>query len=83
MGKHFALASVILLASYASPSLAQTPGSPDPFQGTRQEQEACRPNVTRFCKEFIPDTFRILACLQANRTRLSNACRLVLESHGQ
>jgi hypothetical protein len=82
MVKHLALASVLLLASYASPLLAQ-PAPLDPFQGTKQEQDACRPNVTKFCKEFIPDTFRILACLQAHRPRLSRACRFVLESHGQ
>jgi hypothetical protein len=83
MVKSFALVSLVLFASYVSPSFAQMPGPPDPFQGTRQEQDACRPNVTRFCKEFIPDTFRILACLQAHRPKLSKACRVVLENHGQ
>jgi hypothetical protein len=77
MSKQIALV-VALLVAHATTSFAQ-----DPFQGTPQEQAACRPDVQRHCKEFIPDTFRILACLQANRTRISRACRAVLESHGQ
>jgi len=53
------------------------------FQGTPEEQAACRPDVDRFCREAVPDTFRVLACLQSERTRISAPCRRVLESHGQ
>jgi hypothetical protein len=31
----------------------------------------------------VPDTFRVLACLQQNRRQISTPCRRVLESHGQ
>jgi hypothetical protein len=54
-----------------------------PFQGTPEEQAACRRDSTTLCREAIPDTFRVLACLQQNRQRISKACREVLESHGQ
>ena len=70
-------------------ALAQTqapapfPAFPSMFQGTPQEQAACRPDSTRFCKDDIPDTFRVLACLQRNRAQISVPCRRVLESHGQ
>jgi hypothetical protein len=53
------------------------------FQGTPEEQAACRPDVDRFCREAVPDTFRVLACLQSERGRISAPCRRVLESHGQ
>jgi hypothetical protein len=53
------------------------------FQGTPEEQAACRPDVDRFCREAVPDTFRVLTCLQSERTRISAQCRRVLESHGQ
>jgi hypothetical protein len=53
------------------------------FQGTPEEQAACRPDVDRFCRDAVPDTFRVLACLQSERTRISAPCRRVLESHGQ
>ena len=53
------------------------------FQGTPQEQAACRPDATKMCREYLADNMRVLACLQANRTRISVPCRTVLESHGQ
>jgi hypothetical protein len=37
----------------------------------------------RFCRDAAPDTGRVLACLQAQRARLSRGCRAVLQSHGQ
>jgi hypothetical protein len=56
---------------------------PNIFQGTPEEQAACRHDSTTLCRDAIPDTFRVLACLQQNRQRISKACREVLESHGQ
>ena len=53
------------------------------FEGTPEEQAACRPDSQRFCKEAQPDTFLVLACLQKNRHRISTACQKVLASHGQ
>jgi hypothetical protein len=53
------------------------------FQGTPQEQAACRPDATKMCREYLADNMRVLTCLQANRARISVACRTVLESHGQ
>ena len=56
------------------------------FQGTQQEQAACRPDVVRHCKEVLKtdgnDTFKILACLQSYRPKLSKPCQNVLQSHG-
>jgi hypothetical protein len=53
--------------------------------GTRDEQAACRSDSRRFCRTVDPDsgTHGILTCLKQNRSRLSRACRGVLESHGQ
>lgn len=71
----------LLVSGIAS---AQQPAPvPNPMQGTPQEQAACRGDSVKFCREAIPDTFRVLACLQQNRSRISKACREVLESHGQ
>jgi hypothetical protein len=52
-------------------------------QGSAQEEAACRPDVMRLCRTAAPDTMRVLACLQANRSRLSRGCRAVLQAHGQ
>jgi hypothetical protein len=59
------------------------PMTSDPFKGTPEEQAACRHDSTTLCRDAIPDTLRVLACLQQNRQRISKACREVLESHGQ
>jgi hypothetical protein len=68
----------------------QFPKQPPPAslgQGNEQERAACHPDVVRFCQAELTanenDVFAILGCLQTNRTRISSACRGVLESHGQ
>jgi hypothetical protein len=79
----------ILLASSADVLFAQAPRSETPpapgglFEGTPQEREACHPDVMKYCREFVPDSFQILACLQGERERISKACQLVLRNHGQ
>jgi hypothetical protein len=85
------LAAAIAL-SVATSAIAQAPPQPPPpalpfpiplpNDGTEQERAACHPDVMKFCKDAVPDTFRILGCLQSNRPRISIACRGVLASHG-
>ena len=73
-----------VLAVSSTPAPAQLPLPPFPMpQGTAEERAACAPDVHRFCEQALPDTFRVLHCLQANRSRISRACRQVLERHGQ
>lgn len=54
------------------------------YQGTAKEQAACRPDVQRYCSSIKPgsDSWALLSCLEANRERLSKACRAVLEKYG-
>jgi hypothetical protein len=65
-----------LLLSVASPAFAAS--------GTTEQQDACRPDVRRFCHQIRPDAGdgAFLTCLQANRARLSVKCRNVLEGNG-
>ena len=53
------------------------------LQGTPEEQAACAPDSTKFCRDFIPDTLRVLSCLQEHRKQLRRVCLKVLEDHGQ
>jgi len=55
----------------------------NPFQGTPEEQAACAPDATSFCKDAIPDSLRVLACLKEHRQRIRKVCLKVLEDHGQ
>jgi hypothetical protein len=76
-------------AAWVMPALAQSPLPPLPFpplpmpQGTPEERAACAPDVHKFCESALQDTMRVLACLQANRPKISAACNRVLVSHGQ
>jgi hypothetical protein len=80
------LAALLASSAYAlaqAPILPFPPLLPNLMQGTPEEQAACNPDAQRYCREFIPDSLRVLSCFQANRPKLSVACRRVLESHGQ
>jgi hypothetical protein len=84
------LLAALLLASHSASALAQDkPFFPLPFpnfEGTAEEQKACRPDVVRLCPDTVqdqnPDPQRILACLQRHRAGLKQACRTVLENRG-
>jgi len=77
------LAFALGLASIASSAQAQIQLPLPNLEGTPEEQQACRSDSTRYCKQFEPDQLAVLRCLQANRTKISRACVKVLESHGQ
>ena len=52
-------------------------------QGTPQEQQACRRDASRFCRQLLGDDASVHQCLLQNRQRLSAACQKVFQSHGQ
>ena len=70
------------VAAERGPTQAPAPQG-DLFSGTPEEQAACSPDATRYCSDAIPDTFRVLACLQDHRQKLRKACQKVLTDHGQ
>ena len=73
-----AIASIVFagaLSFGAANVLAQNPDNA--YRGTKSEQEACTPDVYKFCEAQIPDEKRIVACLKANIWKLSAACRKV------
>src|SRR5262249_51977644 len=79
------LAALVLVAA-AVPAVAQNAPPPSPFptmQGTPEDQKACNAPVQRYCREAIPDQFRVLQCLQANRAKIGKACQEVLTRYGQ
>jgi hypothetical protein len=79
---------LVLIQIFTGNALAQDrrqpAGQPGSFlQGTPEEQAACAPDSNKFCRDAIPDTFRVLACLQENRQKLRKVCQKVLQDHGQ
>ena len=84
----FALTLLILTSSSTTFAAEPSPKeAPNPqgslFSGTPEKQAACSPDATRFCSDAIPDTFRVLACLQEHREKLRKVCQKVLTDHGE
>jgi hypothetical protein len=77
------LTQILGTMAFAQDDKLPGPQPVNPFQGTPEEQAACAPDASRFCKDAIPDTFRVLGCLQENRQRIRKVCLKVLEDHGQ
>jgi len=81
--------ALVFIAFAIASALAQVPPPPmlplpfPDFQGTADEQKACQPAVFKFCQAAVPDTMRILQCLQTNRARIGKPCQDVLAAHGQ
>ena len=46
-------------------SIAAQGAEAQEYRGTWEQQMACTPDVWRLCSDQIPDTNRIVACLQA------------------
>jgi len=53
------------------------PGSVQAY--TEEERIACQDDAYRLCGQFIPDEQRVKACLIANMSRLSPACRRMFQ----
>jgi hypothetical protein len=79
----------ILMVSSITPSLAQNENPPFPLppfltpRGTPEDQRNCRPDAAKLCKEVAGDDDAVLRCFQANRAKLSPACRGVLDKYGK
>ena len=81
----FSLVALVLMAA-AVPAGALNAPPPSPFpamQGTPEDQKACNHPAQRFCRSAMPDQFRVLQCLQANRAKIGKACQEVLTRYGQ
>jgi hypothetical protein len=76
--------SLIVLTAVTTFAQAAPPNaSYAQYQGTAQDQAACRPDARRYCRNVGGDQMRVLYCLQENRARLSRACLAVLQRNGQ
>ena len=79
----------ILMVSSITPSVAQNNNPPFPLppfltpRGTPEDQRNCREDAVKLCKEVAGNDDQVLRCFQANRVKLSPACRGVLEKYGK
>jgi hypothetical protein len=78
MRTFLAVALMTIVSILASDISASAQG----HMGTPQEQQACNRDASRFCRKDLGNDNAVQSCLQANRAKLSSACRKVFESHG-
>ena len=52
-------------------------------QGTSEERSSCMGDAFKFCSSDIPHVSKIEACLKANKSKLSPACRAEFEPAGK
>jgi hypothetical protein len=71
------LVSAAAFLSLAAGSLAYAQSGPSP-----QEQMACRSDAGKLCSEHIGKPPQMNACLKANKDKLSDSCRKVVDSRG-
>ena len=45
---------------------------------TQEDQNACMDDALNICGQYIPDRGRVAACLAANSSRISSACRAAM-----
>lgn len=80
------LLSLALVAG-TFPAAAQPLPLPLPFdmRGTPEDQRACRPDAVKLCRDVLAsnDNMAVLRCFQGQRSKLSPACRAVLQKYGQ
>ena len=72
------LATIALIAAgLAGATSAAAQSGPSP-----QEQMACRSDAGKFCAEHVGKPPQMNACLKANKAKLSDGCRKVVELRG-
>ena len=64
------------LAALCTVAVAQQPAA------SSQEQAACRSDAMKMCSSHIGKPAEMNACLKANKDKLSEACRKVVEARG-
>lgn len=79
----FILTQILGAPAFAAGERHPPPGGGGLFEGTPEEQAACAPDASRFCQDKMPDSLRVLSCLQEHRQKLRKVCEKVLENHGR
>jgi hypothetical protein len=71
--------STVLAAALA---IAASHGAMAQSPPTQAEQAACRGDGMKFCSSAVGKPAEMNACLRANKAKLSDACKKVVEARG-
>jgi hypothetical protein len=73
MHNRIALAAALTVGLFSTSAIAQT----------AEEQQLCMDDAFRVCSATIPDRTRTIACMVANKSRLSTGCQAVMDKYAQ
>ena len=71
-------ARIAVAAAFCAASVCAMAQDGKAHRGTKEEQDACTPDVFRLCSFHIPDEGKIVACLKQKKKWLSAPCRKVI-----
>lgn len=71
------IAAIQIAVALTAVALALAPLA---VQAQQDGQKACMQDAFSFCGQFIPDRERVGACLFANQSRISQACRELVKN---
>lgn len=71
-------ARIAAAAAFCAASFGAIAQDGKTHRGTKEDQDACTPDVFRLCGFYIPNEDKIVVCLKQNKKRLSPACRKVM-----
>ena len=63
----------------ASVAISLTSFAANAFDATPEQRKACMPDAFRLCSKQIPNINAVIACMAANKSQLSPACRVAFE----
>lgn len=73
---HFAIALVTFCVAFAPATVrSQSQESQSQYTESQEDKGACMADALSVCRQFIPDRERVAACLIANSSTVSPACR--------
>ena len=67
----------------AAVALSLTSFAAHAVEATAEQRRACTPDAFRLCSQHIPNIEAITACMTANKSKLSPACKQVFDGVGK
>lgn len=71
--------TIRVLGATAAVAISLTSFAAHAVEATAEQRRACTPDAFRLCSQHIPNVEAITACMRANKSKLSPACKLVFD----
>ena len=71
--------TIRVLSVAAAVAISLTSFAAHAVEATAEQRRACTPDAFRLCSSHIPNVDAIIACMRANKSKLSPACKLVFD----